>query len=491
MISVKYGLKDQQSDLNGFLNWLIKRKAYNALFKYALERANLFVAIAIFKALKEIEYMPTSNLTMWESIQELLPGVSEKPNRRLLFNDAMLEGNNKIFHSSWVSEDGERLAYITLIYSSVDSNTIMPHLKIITSEPYRVQTIPLVYNGKLLGMQTKILGMDRDNAFFLDKGINNWVVYKCSLANNDLLEYMSINPQNNCYFYDNENHLLYYFDCKEKVIKTLDLLNNSHTQTSLDISDIIAANLKGITPLKAVGGYFLTTKEYCDGNEGKDKTAKIIVLCSNFLIVQPIGNALACDTNGNYLLRADDSIRGRLSLDVMCRQGELKEIVIDWTISKTEPKVEIKSKMGRPKKNSFVGAYGMGHRYKIIAVYYTKHDIRFYSAIDYKYLFSLTIEKSIATLDFVYNDQFLMLRAITRKGFGDVINLCSIGYLVTCSKPPNMLDIEDMIRIKPLLDETMYPNDKQLKVIAALARYFTIEKSRDESRDEAQLELPF
>jgi hypothetical protein len=482
MISLDYGQENSRFNLNKFLNWLLERKAYDALYKYALTRVNLFVTISIFKTLKEIDYTPQPYYTLWKEIENLLPVASDKPNQQILFNDSFLEGKNKTRSTLWVSEDGSQLAYIVMLFSDRDENYPVPHLKIVTSTPYNIQTIPLIYKEKSLDGSIKILGIDNDYAFLYAYRTSGSMIYKCLLKNNEIVECMPINAPSECYFYDNETHEICFFDRKEKNVKTANLLTNNCTATPFCLSDNdIIKEMKGIVPLKIINGFFLTTSRYKEGLRDKTAKAKVIISIDHHMAIHSIDNELACSTNGNYLLRMVQDVPGHLLLTVIDSKGNFRNILIDWTVSSSEPRIEIRTESPNVQRRRGVNSYAIGRRYKIMAIYHGgTHELRYYSTADNKLLFCFKIDKKIEAFDFIYNDQFLVMRI--SSDFEDTVYVSSIGYIVTCAKPPNMLDIEDVIRIKPLLAEKVFAEDSQLKLIVKLAEYFTIEKIKDESQ---------
>jgi uncharacterized protein YjbI with pentapeptide repeats len=254
---IQYNQERKSSEKH--INELFNKKAYNELFHYALNDCNLFVAVSIFKKLREIEgFMPNIYIDFWNDIESVILKVPEKPDKQLLFNTTILQGTHCIASKPWVSDDGLKLAFLFLKYTESEKSAMLKQLKIISFRPYNIQIIPI--NETHLGSPTDaILFLDDDFSYvFVD---HEKTVYKYSRHDSSSTSCGSISSS--VYYFDENKCYLYFFDRNEQTIKFLNIKTGECKNTNVKIDDInFTKNLKGVNPLKRDGDFVLTSKRY-------------------------------------------------------------------------------------------------------------------------------------------------------------------------------------------------------------------------------------
>jgi uncharacterized protein YjbI with pentapeptide repeats len=254
------------------------------------------------------------------------------------------------------------------------------------------------------------------------------------------------------------------------------LLRNNWKETAL--MDI-RLNKKKLGDLRLLGDKLsdvLPNNTTFDDARVERKAAKIMFSIDGKLFSKSIDKEFALSSKGRFVFN-ETSAESFSTFDVITCNGELTEIqlLLDNTNSKKEIQTRVKNYLSSSsRKGNFVPIFSLGHKFPILASYWAKqsasinnHEIKFFSTVDYKCLFSYFAKNVVDAIALIYNDQFLFVKN------GSIVNnifLVSLNYIITGGKSLVTLDADDYLRIEPLLE--IYPENKQLQFFIKTIEYF-------------------
>jgi hypothetical protein len=111
-----------------------------------------------------------------------------------------------------------------------------------------------------------------------------------------------------------------------------------------------------------------------------------------------------------------------------------------------------------------------GHRYPLLTTFWQSetdgNELRFYSISEREYVFTAFCPYLLNSIGMVFHDQLLITVSKRNK-----MAVTFINYILVCGKPLSMLNVEDYIRIEPLL--AIEPNNIQLQIMIDFIEYFS------------------